>query len=87
MKYRVLIMSGGLAVFGVVLAALPSPSSIPSATPQDEANCSESALRQKFEHLRGLVQERLAGRLIVVSGAGSLGPFGRRIVSHGIGPG
>jgi serine protease Do len=62
MKYRVLIISGGLAAFGVVLAALPSPSATSSTTPQERASCSRSALQQKFENLRDLLQERLAGR-------------------------
>jgi serine protease Do len=62
MKYRVLFISGGLAAFGVVLAALPSPPATSSTTPQEQASCSRSSLQQKFENLRDLLQERLAGR-------------------------
>jgi len=62
MKYRVLIIAGGLAAFGVVLAALPSPSATSSTTPQERASSSRSALQQKLENLRELLQERLAGR-------------------------
>jgi serine protease Do len=62
MKYRVLIMAGGLAAFGVVLAALPSPSTTSSTTSQERASCSRSSLQQKFDNLRDLLQERLAGR-------------------------
>ncbi|MFI5058907.1 MAG: PDZ domain-containing protein [Candidatus Acidiferrales bacterium] len=62
MKYRMLIISGGLAAFGVVLAALPSPSATSSTTPQERASCASSSLQQKLENLRDLLQERLAGR-------------------------
>jgi serine protease Do len=62
MKYRVLIISGGLAASGVVLAALPSPSATSSTTPQERTSCSRSSLQQKFDNLRDLLQERLAGR-------------------------
>lgn len=60
MKYRVLIIAGGLAVFGIVLAALPSPSATSSATPQEQPGCSGSSLQQKFEDLRDLLPERLS---------------------------
>jgi len=62
MKYRVLIISGGLAASGVVLAALPSPSATSSGTPHERTSCSRSSLQQKFDNLRDLLQERLAGR-------------------------
>jgi serine protease Do len=62
MKYRVLVISGGLAAFGVVLAALPSPSATSSITPREQASCSRSSLQQRFENLRDFLQERLAGR-------------------------
>jgi serine protease Do len=62
MKYRVLVIAGGLAAFGVVLAALPSPSTTSPTTPQEQTICSSSSLHQKFENLRDLLQERLAGR-------------------------
>jgi serine protease Do len=61
MKYRILILAGGLAALGVVLAALPSPSATTSTT-QDQANCSISSLQQKLEDLRAQLQERLAGQ-------------------------
>ncbi len=61
MKYRILILAGGLAAFGVVLAALPSPSATTSTT-QDQPNCSISSLQQRLKDLRAKLHERLAGR-------------------------
>src|SRR5258708_18922588 len=61
MKYRILILAGGLVAFGVVLAALPSPSATTSAT-QDQPNCSISSLQQRLKDLRAKLHERLAGR-------------------------
>ena len=61
MKYRILILAGGLAALGVVLAALPSPSAATSTT-QDQANCSISSLQLKLEDLRAQLNERLAGQ-------------------------
>jgi C-terminal processing protease CtpA/Prc len=61
MKYRILILAGGLAAFGVVLAALPSPSATTSTT-QDQPNCSIFSLQQRLESLRAKLQARLAGQ-------------------------
>jgi serine protease Do len=61
MKYRILILAGGLAALGLVLAALPSPSATTSTT-QDQPNCSISSLRQRLDDLRAELRERLAGQ-------------------------
>jgi serine protease Do len=61
MKYRILILGGGLVAFGVVLAALPSPSATTSTT-QGQPNCSITSLQQRLEGLRAELRERLAGQ-------------------------
>jgi serine protease Do len=61
MKYRILILAAGLVAFGVVLAALPSPSAITSAT-QNQPDCSMSTLQQRLESLRAELREKLAGQ-------------------------
>lgn len=61
MKYRILILAGGLFAFGVVLAALPSPSAT-SSTTQDQPNCSISSLQQGLRDLRAKLEEGLAGQ-------------------------
>jgi serine protease Do len=62
MKYRILILAGGLAAFGLVLAALPSPSATTAATTQDHGSCAISSLQQKVEDLRARLQESLPGQ-------------------------
>jgi serine protease Do len=62
MKYRILILAGGLAAFGLVLAALPSPSATTSATTQDHGSCAISSLQQKVEDLRARLKESLPGQ-------------------------
>jgi serine protease Do len=62
MKYRILILAGGLAAFGIVLAALPSPSATTAARTQDQGSCVISSLQQKVEDLRARLQERLPGQ-------------------------
>ena len=62
MKYRIVILTGGLAAAGLVLAALPSPSATTSGATQDQGSCSTSALQQKLEDLRARLQERMAGQ-------------------------
>jgi serine protease Do len=61
MKYRILILAGGLAAFGIVLAALPSPSAT-TATTEDQRSCASSLLQQRVEDLRARLQERLPGQ-------------------------
>jgi serine protease Do len=62
MKYRILILAGGLAAFGIVLAALPSPSATTAATTQAQGSCVISSLQQRFEGLRSRLQESLPGQ-------------------------
>ncbi len=62
MKYRILILAGGLAAFGLVLAALPSPSATTAAATQDHGSCAISSLQQKVEDLRARLQESLPGQ-------------------------
>jgi serine protease Do len=59
MKNRILILAAGLAAFGIVLAALPSPSATTAATTQDQRSCVISSLHQKVKDLRARLQERL----------------------------
>jgi len=53
MKNRILIMAGGLAAFGLVLAALPSHSA-PSQEKENSSNCPEVT---SFDKVRALVDE------------------------------
>jgi serine protease Do len=59
MKYRILVLAGGLVAFGLALAALPSPS---ATTTQDPGNCAISSLRQKVENLQAQLRERMSGQ-------------------------